>query len=64
MEDAKKHATSKETDTIQRILFKLILSPTLVSEEGEMEKGRFSQEFWDAHELFQNRDGDHNKGCI
>ena len=62
--DAKANTTSVETDAVKRLLFKIVLSPTLVGEAREMEKGRLSQEFWDAHTQFQNRDGNYNKAFI
>ena len=43
--DAKANTTSVETDAVKRLLFKIVLSPTLVGEAREMEKGRLSQEF-------------------
>ena len=64
MADAKEHATSDDTAAVERLLFKLILSPTSVGMEREMEKGRLSQQFWDAHKQFHNRDGDYNKPYI
>ena len=51
--DAKANTTSVETDAVKRLLFKIVLSPTLVGEAREKEKGRLSQEFWDAHVQFQ-----------
>ena len=64
MADAKANTTSAETDAVKRLLFKIVLSPTLVGEAREMEKARLSQEFWDAHMQFQNRDGNYNKAFI
>ena len=45
MKDSKEHATLEDTDAVKTRLFKLILSPTLVREQREIEKRRLSQEF-------------------
>ena len=58
MIDAKEHVASEENNAIESLLFKIILLQTLVGEERDIEKGRLSQEFWDSHKLFQNRDGE------
>ena len=62
MAHAKKHKTSEDCCVVECLLFKLILSPTLVGEEREIEKGRSNQEFWDARKLFEKRDGEFNEG--
>ena len=61
MEGTKKHDVLKDNDAVECLLFKLILSQTLVGEECKIKKGRLSQEFWDSHKISQNRDGKHNK---
>ena len=60
--DAKEDETLEDSDSIECLLFKLILSLTLVREEGNMEKRRLGQDFWHAHTLFQSRDGEHEEG--
>ena len=64
MADAKANATSEDSDDVERLLFKLLLPSMLVGQEREVEKGRLSQECWDAHKNVQNRDGSYNKEYI
>ena len=63
-EDAKEHATSEDNEAVEILLFNLILLQTLVGEDRNIKKGRLSHECWNPHKLFQNRDGEHNKGKI
>ena len=62
--DADKNHSPEDMAAIERLLFKLVLDPSLVGEAKDREKGRLSREFWDAHKNFWNRDGDYNKNFI
>ena len=62
--DANENHSPEDCDAVEQLLFKLILDPSLVDEEKDQEKGRLSQEFWDAHKDFWNRDGDYNTNSI
>ena len=64
MANAKEDDASEDNDAVERLLFKIILSQTLVGEECDAEKVRLSQEFWDSHKLFQNRDRECGKNHI
>ena len=64
VKDAKANHTEEDMAAVERLLFKLVLDQTLVDDEKEIEKGRLSEEFWDAHKQFWNRDGDYNKAYI
>ena len=62
--DAKDHAILEETDAVESLLLKLVLSPTLVGEERKIEKGSLIQDFWDAKKLFYSRYVEHNEGYV